>query len=408
MRLFKLRSRRGQATVELALASPLVFGLLALTLQGGIILSDQVNLEHYAYEGAQWALANPDATSAAVADHIKQQMCGGVTTIGTPGPNSSRYCQAAPAGVGGLIVEVNAGGTHPTPLSMGPVARPTGAVLAASTCKAWHLDVSDPVYSSGSAIPLNGNGMYTITLNVSGTTGSDPVVALTASGYPLGLATGSPVITPPTLYYNGKTATLVVSVGAKVPQGTSPYDIGITGQDQCGQGPTALPTVKQLKVGSGSGFGSIPLPPLVTVDPLKIDTCANTPTTFHMHGRNISAGATVQFGQVVGVATSVVATGASSQVDSTATLPAGIYDIIITNLDGTKAIATGGLTILQSGSCPVTNPPSPVHPCSGNVAGGYQSVIHIRWSEPLALPLLTTGAPPQVQLDANQTVFCQQ
>ena len=403
---FRFRTRRGQATVELALAAPLVFGLLALTLQGGIVLSDQVNIEHYAYEGAQWALANPDATSSALADHIKQKMCGGVTTIGTPGAGATRYCQQAPTGVGNLVVTVTA---QTTPTSLGPMAPralPTGGVLAAGSCKAWHLDVSLAYASGDVALKANKSATYTITLKVTGS-GTDPAVALSASGYPMGLASGSPLLSPPTLYSADQQANLVISEGSKTIPGT--YPVLVAGQDQCGQGPSAAATVPKLVVASATSYPSVALPPLVAVDPVKVGICAGTPTVIHLRGRGMQAGAIVQFGSVLGVGTTVIAAGAYSEVDSTTTLPAGIYDILITNLDGSKGVAAGGLTVLAAGSCPTNDPSPPTHPCSGNTPGAaYQSLIHIRWYEPLALPLLTTGAPPTVQLDANQTVLCQQ
>ena len=50
--------------MELALLMPFIVGLIVLTLQGGILTSDQVHLEHFAYEGALWAAANPSTASA--------------------------------------------------------------------------------------------------------------------------------------------------------------------------------------------------------------------------------------------------------------------------------------------------------------------------------------------------------
>ncbi|MEA2645162.1 MAG: TadE-like protein [Chloroflexota bacterium] len=77
-------NRRGQALTEFALLAPVLLGFLALTLQGGIVISDQVNLEHYAYEGAQWAVANRTAaTSGTISGHIQDQLCGSGVAIGS-------------------------------------------------------------------------------------------------------------------------------------------------------------------------------------------------------------------------------------------------------------------------------------------------------------------------------------
>src|SRR5438445_666216 len=55
----RLHPARAQATLELALILPFIVGLLAISLQGGLVISDQVNLEHSAYD------ASPIVTLAA-------------------------------------------------------------------------------------------------------------------------------------------------------------------------------------------------------------------------------------------------------------------------------------------------------------------------------------------------------
>src|SRR5438132_2388063 len=135
--------KKGQSTVELAVAAPFIFGLLALTLEGGLVLSDQIQLEHYAYEGAQWALANVDTatvdsggSSGTIGQHIYQQMCGGASA-----PTSiagSRFCQPQPTGVPVVVVNV----THRTTPVAFHIPGPIVEVEAAGGCKKWALSVS--------------------------------------------------------------------------------------------------------------------------------------------------------------------------------------------------------------------------------------------------------------------------
>ncbi|MGI8609646.1 MAG: TadE family protein, partial [Candidatus Dormibacteria bacterium] len=228
---FRCLSRRGQATVELALAAPFVVGLLAVTLQGGLILSDQLNLEHYVYEGAQWALANPNAPDTGVGsiqEHIYKQMCGGASV--SPSSAGSRYCTAESGGLPNLAVSVTA---KNTPVTLAR-PRPTGAVMAATSCKSWHLDVAWSAASPAQIGP-NRTRYFTVTYRVQAgdPNPTDPSpVTLSASDYPPGLANGTPYFEPPIVYNDGDQARLAIQTGTNTVPGT--YPVFITGQDQCG------------------------------------------------------------------------------------------------------------------------------------------------------------------------------
>lgn len=57
-------SSRGQASVELALVLPLVFALLLLVVQLGLVVRDQILVVHAAREGARAAAVQPDGAAA--------------------------------------------------------------------------------------------------------------------------------------------------------------------------------------------------------------------------------------------------------------------------------------------------------------------------------------------------------
>jgi len=58
----RARSDRGQATVELALVLPLVFGLLVLVFQIALVARDEVLVVHAARDAAREATVTHDAT----------------------------------------------------------------------------------------------------------------------------------------------------------------------------------------------------------------------------------------------------------------------------------------------------------------------------------------------------------
>jgi Flp pilus assembly protein TadG len=55
-----MRDERGQATVEIALAMPVVIVVLAALVEIGFVVSDQVRLWHAAREAARVAVVDPD------------------------------------------------------------------------------------------------------------------------------------------------------------------------------------------------------------------------------------------------------------------------------------------------------------------------------------------------------------
>jgi Flp pilus assembly protein TadG len=82
---------RGQASVELALALPLVAGLLLLVVQVGLLARDQVLVTHAAREGARAAAVDPSSSAAAEAARRSGDLDPGrltVTVTGRDGPGS--------------------------------------------------------------------------------------------------------------------------------------------------------------------------------------------------------------------------------------------------------------------------------------------------------------------------------
>lgn len=61
------RAERGQATVELALCLPVVAVVLAVLVQVGMLVGDQVRLWHAAREAARAAVVDPDPGAARAA-----------------------------------------------------------------------------------------------------------------------------------------------------------------------------------------------------------------------------------------------------------------------------------------------------------------------------------------------------
>ena len=60
----RLRSERGQATVELALVLPLVVACLLAMIQVGLVVRDQIAVEHAAREAARAASVERDPAAA--------------------------------------------------------------------------------------------------------------------------------------------------------------------------------------------------------------------------------------------------------------------------------------------------------------------------------------------------------
>jgi hypothetical protein len=396
----------GQALTEMALAVPFIVGLLALTLQGGLVISDQVNIEHFAYEGAQWAVSHPDQTANQVRDHIYKQMCGGTASSPSVSATSTRYCLQEPAGLANLVVSVTA---PATPSAMRRAAPFNSGVLAAATCNPWYLTVTAstaPPSSPGVSEGANSTATYVVNLHVTGGSGSDPVVTLSASGYPPGLANGSPRFNPPAISSSGGSygsqSNLLVSTGSATVAGS--YSMLVTGQDQCGNGPSSVASIPTLSI-QGAGTYTVPaVPAAVTVNLLKDPICANTPSVVTITGTGFQAGATVTLSSGTATVTSVTS---STQIVSTLTAGAGIYNIIVTNPDTSQGVGAGVLRVVTGSPCPPVQPAATARPCAAVAGSSYRFHITITWIEPIALPLFTTNVPPSTTLTAIQDAFCQ-
>jgi hypothetical protein len=136
-----------------------------------------------------------------------------------------------------------------------------------------------------------------------------------------------------------------------------------------------------------------------------VPICSGAASTVKITGSGFQAGAIVKFGTTVSAGPATFVN--SGEIDAVVTLPAGVYDITVTNPDLSQGVSAGGITVLPAAPCPPAPPAQPVRLCSTLSAGSKESVITIQWSEPLALPWLTTGSPPKVQLTARQVVTCQ-
>ena len=93
----------GQATVELALALPLVAALLLLVLQVGLVARDQVLVVHAAREAARVAAVDADPAAAA-----------GAARATTPLDGSRLQVTVGPRGEPGSIVRVEVSYRSPT------------------------------------------------------------------------------------------------------------------------------------------------------------------------------------------------------------------------------------------------------------------------------------------------------
>ncbi|MFN2465669.1 MAG: TadE/TadG family type IV pilus assembly protein, partial [Candidatus Dormibacteria bacterium] len=355
----KRRSRAGQSAVELALALPFILGLLAVTLQGGLIISDQVQLEHYTYEGTQWALSNLDtatidagATPGTISQHVYAQLCGGATSA--PANTGTRFCAA---GAGNLHVTTT---QRPTPVSLLP--HPWVDAGAACTVKNWQLAVSP----GSQTVTAGGSATYTVTLTESQGAGQSPTVKLSLSGYPA-TVTGAPVINPPTVTTvgaGGNTATITVDTKATTVAGT--YTLSVGGVDQCNGGPssgasTAALVIQGSVAQQGGGTNQTVLPPQVlAVTSSILPVCINAGVSFTISGANFQPGATVVIAQ--DPAAQVIYNGPSSLVATYTTgIPTfGNFGVTVTNPDGTSATLLNSAAVANcTGGGGAGAPPGP-------------------------------------------------
>jgi len=384
---------KGQSTVELALLLPVLTGLIALTLQGGVVLSDQISLQHYANEAGLWAEHNDaSATTTAIQTHVYQQMCGGAS--GPPSSSGSKYCAA------GLSVAVT---LIPTPTSQAAPS-PTSDVLAAATCKTWDLSVSPASTTSAQGQSLS----YTVTLiNIAGHGNWQlPTVSLSISGYPNATSPGFPTFNPPTVDGSSTTSTVTFSTtSTSTPQR---WTMQFGGRDQCGAGP-ATGLVNSALTLTGPPAPS-PCPGGITVlQPSPATVPAGSATTITIPGTGFPSSASVKFGAA---AASSVTYVSSTQLTASVpgTVPVGVYNVTVTDSAGCSGTALNGLTV-QASAGPSPSPsasPSPTfaaagfNACAGG-SGSYETRVVISWRESLLIPWLTQS----MQLTATQFTFCQ-
>ena len=399
----KLRGgRRGQSTVEAAIIAPFIIGMILLTLQVGLLTSDQVNLQQTAYDAGLWAVANRSTADAtAIQRHIYRALCG--TDGFSPASGApTRYCRtSAGAGQAGyLSVTVNA---QNNANAMAPLPSPTGAVLSAATCNGFDLT---SVTTDNASITA-GTGVATITTTIRDAGGGTVShVTLSASGYPDTL--GRPTFNPPNAYPASAggttTATFQVQTPAAVQTGT--YTITISGVDQCGNGPSGGSKTIDITVTPGAAQPSpttlLSVPPFIGT---LVPTCLAPSATLTINGLHFTAGATVTIG---GLAATNVTWISATQL--TATVPAaadGLHNVTITNPDGGTAQVVDALSTKSAG-CP--SPSGGGAATTGVCAAGdtthnIRLVIRITWNEPLVVPWLASAAP-YYSLTATQDAWC--
>lgn len=352
--------RRGQSTLELALILPFVVGLLLMVLQVGLLVSDQVKLDHFAYEGAQWAIANPGTATAdvngvagtgTISQHILGLACGGAG-LTPPSSVGTRFCTSQPSGVPALKVKVE---SHGTPISLAPRPAPTEQVLGSSSCKLYTLSVS-PVSAVINQSGAPTSATFTVTDHSAGGVGPNPNVTLNATGFPLGYQI-APLFTPNQITA-GQSATWTFQAGGSTPPGT--YTVAINGTDDC----SGLPASTGAALFTLTVLGPSPSPtatPAATVGITGILPgliCLNVSSPITISGFGFQSGATVTTGPLSALSVSVVS---STQISiNTAALLAGGYNVQVTNPDSTFAILNSGLTVTATCGSSTPPPPTPI------------------------------------------------
>lgn len=382
--------QRGQALTELALLLPVLAGFFALTLQGGVVLSDQVNLEHYAYEGGQWGVANrTTATTTDIENHIKTQMCGSGKSIGASDA-LTRFCRA-----GSLSITVTTG----TISAEAPLLNRLGVVrdALATTCQSWTLGAADITVAQGASANISAS------ISASGS-GTAPVVTLSAGGLPSSLSNGTPVWNPP-----ATTGTSVLNIAPSIHTDVKNYyTVTVRGVDQCG-----VTNEKEVHVNvtSGGGPGTVTIAVPVHIDGL-LTVCIpiGSGSTFTIKGAGFVSGATVTIGNGASAVTGTTSVSGSTSMAVTVPAPsaAGVYDVTVTNPDGTSTTLFNAITVATT--CTVANPdPNGVSGSSTTCAanGGSSSPLAYRvvitWNEQLLVPWLVSS----FGMNATQRAFCQ-
>ncbi|MDP9325420.1 MAG: pilus assembly protein, partial [Candidatus Dormibacteraeota bacterium] len=293
MRGIRRRARQqGQSLTEMALLVPILLGFFALTIQGGLVISDQVNLQHYAYEGAQWAVANrTTATTTTITSHIRDHMCGNSNPLNSSSA-LTRYCRDNTLAITVSTANATASRGGGPPFSLIPID-----AMAASSCKAWDLTTNPSGTSVNSPVSVAQGSSTNITVTMAATgSGTSPVVTLTMTGnVPQYLSNGTPQFNPPTVS-DGGSATINIAPSINTTKNTT-YELKFGGLDQCGGTPSTGTHSVWVRVTDGGGPGTLSLPLDLHLDgvfPLCIPIAS--PTSLTLHGAGFSAGATVTIG----------------------------------------------------------------------------------------------------------------
>jgi hypothetical protein len=405
IKLRKFMQQKGQATVELGLLVPLILALAGVTLQGGILFSDQINLEQYAIDGAQWAdLNNISVSDANITSYVLGRMCGGDgNTYPTPisvSAASTKYCQSGNLSVTATPV------TTPTsmlPQQTSPIIGPTSQVLAAK-CLPWDISISPSSISN-----VQGNLVsYTITLSIGAGRNGDktPSVSLSGSGYPAGTSPGFPQFNPAILNSNGGTSVLTFSTTNTSVPGT--YTVLVGGTDTvCGSGPTTGNKSVTLVVTSNGSVISPPpcvLPTISQVTPSLV----TTGTTINIIGTHFTSEATVT---MAGIESPLVTYVSSNQITAQVSLLSqGVHNLTVTVSEGCSVTSSNSIKWCPGGGCLGGTPsPSPSTVSAQNqcapqaTPSQYQTLITITWHESLLVPWVISS----FQLQAQQYTYCQ-
>jgi hypothetical protein len=366
----------------MALLIPFAVGLFALTLQGGLLISDQINLQHYAQAGALYAEHNlggvtitGGATGAGtLGDHVRDDICGGAGT---------RYCLN-----GSLAVSVSAA-AQPTSMLAGP--RLSGVAGIGTGCQRWSLAATAPA-----PVAQGSTAAIAVSLSVGGG-GTTPVVGLSVSGVPAGVS-GVPLFTPPSLTGAGGT-TLAITPTTQTPPGT--YTLEVGGLDQCGIGPSTGPASVDLTVTGVAPVAACSGGPTVFT-PAPNAIAAGAGTTLSIPGSGFSGTPTVTFTDL-GVPPYTATVNSASASLLSVTVPAmnaGVYALTVTNPTAGSCPAVLGSALVVGGTNAAPPAPGAGTPCAG--ASPQRLTITVSWNEDLVIPWLT----PTIGLNATEVAFC--
>ncbi|GAC1582598.1 MAG: hypothetical protein NVS3B24_20740 [Candidatus Dormibacteria bacterium] len=392
--------RRGQSTVELALMLPLITLLIAGTLQVGVLISDQIDLNQAAYEGGLWAVANPSTATAdsggvpgTISQHIMSQLCG--TKTAPPSTDGTRFCTHT-SGVPDIRVST---ASRVSSLARGP-SLPLVTDAYADACNPWKLGIGP---GAGATIVAGSSQAISVTLTITPGPDNDPVVTLYAGGYPTNLVNGNPTFNPPSITTSpGNKSTLNIATRVDTPPGT--YALNISGQDNCGGSPSGGAGAFTLTVTAPAAPSPTPTatasgkPAVSSASASSI--CAGAPATITVSGSNFVSGATVSAG--ITAATTVTVASSAQLTAAFPALAAGTYDITVTVPGGASGALFNALTVAASCASP-----APVIGSTACAAGGgrYQTVVTITFYEPLIAGV--TSATPYLTVTARQVALCQ-